>query len=308
MISITEFQSLPHQSIREMVTRNGPQVCVFTFNGTRRWYLLENLGKEVTLESYIDALSTRVIEIAKLFFDFGVRTLVMPVLSPFVLNRRDGSYQQFAVGSLDRFSVDPRYRQFYDEYEISAHVYGDYDKYLPNDIVPHLSQKFLSLATQTRRYQKHRVFWGICAHDAMSTITELTVSYFKKTGRTPSKQSLINMYYGAPIGPVDIYIGSGKPRVFDIPLISTGQESLYFSLAPSPYFDETQLRYILYDHMFQRNTEEGGYQVTPVTHQRELRRFYFSNHNSILGVGVRNQKWQVWHSLPQASGMDYEAV
>ena len=59
--------------------------------------------------------------------------------------------------------------------------------------------------------------------------------------------------------PVELFIGFDKFTVFDMPLLTTGEEDLYFSVSPSPYMTIRQLRAILYDHLYVRRTPEPDY-------------------------------------------------
>ena len=42
MIPFERFLQLPTAEVAALVRATGPKVCVFPFNGTRRWFLLEH--------------------------------------------------------------------------------------------------------------------------------------------------------------------------------------------------------------------------------------------------------------------------
>ena len=294
-MNITEFQTLNSTKVTQIVQDHGIQVCGFTFNGTRRWFKFEYPTQRHDLRAYIQALSTRVIEVCQMLFDHGINTLVLPVISPHVLNKRDEAYRQMATQALMLLVADPRFLQFYEQYNVGVRIYGDYESYLEEETAVNLSQH---LATLNQTPTTRRIFWGICAHDATETITNLTIQHFQEHGQAPTKADLIKKYYGDDIAALDLYIGSSKTQAIDMPLISSGRESLYFTVAPSPYFNQQQLRDILYDHIINRREHRDHVSVTP-QQEAEMRQFYLANQHHTLGVGIRNTEWDVWHPLPQ---------
>jgi hypothetical protein len=77
-----------------------------------------------------------------------------------------------------------------------------------------------------------------------------------------------------------------------MPLLATGEEDLYFSLSPSPYMTEHQLRAILYDHIYTRRTPEPDYTKLKSEELDWLRAYYRSNKDHALGVGkIKNNLW-----------------
>ena len=67
-------------------------------------------------------------------------------------------------------------------------------------------------------------------------------------------------YYGLPIPDLGLYLGFAQHALFDVPLLATGGEDLYATLAPSPGLTEGQLREILYDHLVERRAPEPDYE------------------------------------------------
>ena len=77
--------------------------------------------------------------------------------------------------------------------------------------------------------------------DATATTAELSVNHFQKTGKIPSRRELIEQYYGEYIEKADIFIGFEKFNVFDYPMLGWGEESLYFTAAPSLYLSRSSI-------------------------------------------------------------------
>jgi tuberculosinol/isotuberculosinol synthase len=108
----------------------------------------------------------------------------------------------------------------------------------------------------------------------------------------PDKQTLVQKYYGEDLPPVSFFIGFDKFSVFDMPLLSTGAEDLYFSLSPSPYMTQRQLRAILYDHIYVRRTLEPDYTKLTEDELAWLRNYYRDNKDYAFGVG--RLKFNLW--------------
>jgi tuberculosinol/isotuberculosinol synthase len=287
MIKIKEFLQLSTQEIATIVRASGPKVCVFPINGTRRWFLLEH-GDETgddPIAAYMDIASQNHIGLYKLFFDHGIDTLLTPVFGPDLLLRGDEYIQRIGAGGLARLASDPLFLDFYDAYQVRVRFYGAYRKSLRGTPLAFLSELFDQATEQTKIHQRFRLFFGVFAQDATNRIAELAVDYFKKHGRAPQKAALVEGYYGEAIPPVSLFIGFDRLSVFDYPLLNTGAEDLYFTVAPSPYLTAGQLRKILFDHLYTRRHPEPEYTEMSPEEIEALRDFYHLNQDVILGTG-----------------------
>ena len=297
-MNIETFQSLSAMEVAAIVHSNNVSVCSFTFNGTRRWFQLEYPAESQNPSAYISALTSRVIAIAEMLFDHGLDTLIMPVISEYVLDNRDDAYRTIAVPALQLLLTDEKFLNFYEDYQVDAYIYGNYEQGLPAEAAQQLSLQYQQFRQQQQPGRQRRIFWGICATDTATTLIKETASYVQQHGHPPAPADLVRQYYGTDVAYVDLHISSGKPQVFDIPLLLNGQESLYFMLTPSPYFTKSQLRAILFDHMYER-ASTNRYDHISVAQHHELGNFYHSNRDVVLGVGQYNESWGVWHPEDQ---------
>jgi hypothetical protein len=114
----------------------------------------------------------------------------------------------------------------------------------------------------------------------------------------PTRQEIIEAYYGEYVEPVDLFIGFDQLAAFDMPLIATGNEDLYFTISPSPYLDTTTLRSILYDHMYARKVDDN-YESLNEDDWRMMDKFYRLNRHGVLGIGRAYQEGKFWHPIQQ---------
>ncbi len=286
-MDLDSFLALSTQEVSALVKQSGSRVCVFPINGTRRWFALEHADRVNgnPLKAYLDVAGRRHIELYKLVFDHGMDILLTPVFGSELLTRGDDYVQHIAGEGLARLATHPDFLDFYAEYGVRVRFYGDYRRRLSGTPNAHLVELFEELTRQTHNHSRFRLLFGVFANDATSAIGELAIQHHTQTGYVPTREEIIKLYYGEYLPPVDMFIGFDKFAAFDMPLLATGEEDLYFTVSPSPYLDEDQLRRILYDHLFSRRNPEPEYETLSQDDWEAMRRFYRQNHGKTMGVG-----------------------
>jgi adenosine tuberculosinyltransferase len=296
--SLQEFLQLPVHEVAQQVRASGSKTVVFPFNGTRRWFLLEH-GREYnenSAKAYAELTARAYIETYKLVFDYGLDTIIAPVFGGEILNRGE-EYMREIGTSMSLLAAHPAFIEFYKELDIRVHFYGDYRKQLGQTLYTDIWDSFDKVTRQTAHHTNRRLFYGVCAEDATETVAELSVKYYQEKGRIPSRRELIETYYGEYVEKADIFIGFEKFNVFDYPMLGRGEESLYFTAAPSLYMRERQLRNILYDHIYLRPVQDPDYFTMPQEDFETMRRFYKANRDVTFGVG--EMRGGIWYSTPK---------
>jgi tuberculosinol/isotuberculosinol synthase len=301
-LEIAKFLTLSTPEVAAIVSGRGPLVCAFPINGTRRWFLLEHppqtWGNANFLAAYLEASLRRQIELFHLFFDHGIHTLMMPLFGPDLLGRGEG-YLAMAAAALRRLVEDPIFLDFYQAYGARVRFYGDYRRYLQDTPHAQICELFDRISRETAHNQRCRLLFGVFAHDAAETVAEISVRYFLAHGHAPGKRALVELYYGEEVSPVDLFIGYDRFSAFDMPLVATGSEDLYFTASPSPYLSDRQLRCILYDHLYARQSAEPDYESLPEGAVERMRAFYQANQGHTQGVGTVRDGF--WYPLPQVT-------
>jgi adenosine tuberculosinyltransferase len=296
------FYQLSSPEISQIVQAAGVKTCAFPINGTRRWFMLERASQSDengdAEADYVELMVKGHIDLYRMFFEHGISTLLTPVFGPDLMERGE-EYTRMALDALAMAATRPEFLEFYDKYQIRVGIYGDYRKYLANTPFTYLIDLFDTVGKRTASYTKHRLFYGVFAHDATETIAELGVRYHSKYGRLPDKRKLVEMYYGEYVDPVSFFIGFDKFAAFDMPLVTTGNEDLYFTVSPSLYLNQRQLREILYDHIYTRRVEDTDYSELTPDGWAAMRSFYNANRWKTLGIGERHPSAGYWYPLPQ---------
>jgi hypothetical protein len=299
-ISLAEFQSLPPEKIAKLVRAAGPKVCVFPINGTRRWFMLEypEQIESDSVELFVELGARRMLEICESFFEHGIDTVLVPLFGPDIMERGDG-YEPIGVQGLLWFAQNQKALDFYTSHDIRVRMYGDARRYFQNTPYACTLPAFEKLAQRTAEHQSHRLFLGVCAHDATEAVAEIGIRFYEKHGHLPNKRQIIEAYYGEFIEPVDFFIGFGQPTIFDMPLVATGNEDLYFTVAPSAYLDTDMLRAILYDHLYVRPADESDYAELSPKDWHQISDFYTVNRRAVLGLGHQYNGNHFWTPSPQ---------
>jgi len=294
MIPFERFLQLPTEEVSALVKATGEKVCVFPVNGTRRWFILEH-GNETGddfFDAYMDAAIRNHIELCEMLFNHGIGTILAPVFGRELMRRGDEYTKRVGIDGLVHTATDKNYRDFFANQNVKVRFYGDYRDVLTGTPYEYALKSMYEVTEMTKHNNGHRLFFGVFADEVTETISRLSVEHFLAQGAVPDKQTLVRKYYGEDMPPVSMFLGFDKFSVFDMPLLSTGEEDLYFSLSPSPYMTEHQLRAILYDHIYVRHTPEPDYAKLGHDELHWLREYY--RHNKDYAFGVGKLKFDLW--------------
>jgi len=283
MINLSTFLALPPEEVASLVRQAGPQVCVFPINGTRRWYSLEVQDER---SNYVSVSAKQYVRLFRLLFDHGIDTILSPLFGKELLNRGD-EYTQEALGGAAAILRGDEFVSFFNAYGVRVRFYGDFRTVLSGmSFGPELINVIDQLTASTESHTQYCLFFGLFAEDATEAVSRLAVEHFQKTGKVATRNEIVSAYYGENVAPATLFIGFEKPAVFDYPLLNLGEESLYFTSAPTPYMAQWTLRQILYDHLYTRRAADPDW-----FNQQDLssiRRAYRSKlMGQVLGVGER---------------------
>ena len=294
MIPFERFLELPVNEVAALVKATGKKVVVFPVNGTRRWFILEHADKigDDYFEAYMDASIENHIQLCSMLFDHGIHTILAPVFGRELMHRGDEYTRKIGMNGLVRTATDKSYRDFFEKYNVRVRFYGDYRDVLKGTEYESVLGSLYEVMDATKANTGFNLFFGVFADEVTDTISRLSVEHYLAHGAVPDKNTLVRKYYGEDLPPVSMFIGFDKFSVFDMPLLATGEEDLYFSVSPSPYMTEHQLRAILYDHIYVRRTPNPDYAQLGKDELDWLREYYHSNKDMALGVG--KLKFNLW--------------
>lgn len=264
------------------------------YNGTRRWYLLRKRETRVD-EGYLKTLVRRQAEHHRLVFEHGVRVLLAPSFGAETLKRGE-AYTRAALSGLALLAEDELYEQM-----ISAGTrigfYGDYRSVLDTPEYRPVLETLDNLAQSSAAGDGPLLLFGLFADEPHETLARLSVEFAEREGHPPSREQLIESYYGHPVPDLGFYLGFERPEIFDVPLVTTGLENLYFTLTPSPDLDERQLREILYDHLITRQQPPPEYEDLSEEALQRLADYQEAYRGVTVGLGEYDRQTGLWRPL-----------
>jgi hypothetical protein len=290
---LRHFLDLSMMEIADMVRASGTRVCVFPFNGTRRWFLLEHGRQHDDYAlAYLSETAHGYIRLYKLLFEHGIETIVAPIFGGDILKRGE-PYLSQAIKGMGWLTGHADFMSLYDEYDVRVHFYGDYKKnVLSVTGGSSLLELFDNITQQTSPHIQHKLFYGVFGNDATEEIARISTKWYETHGTIPSRREIVEQYYGEYIEKADMFIGFERFAAYDFPMLNLGNESLYFTVAPSLYMTQTLLRKILYDHMYLRPLPEPDYSAMTDDELARIRNNYLTRRDNVFGVGhVHNGIW-----------------
>jgi len=298
-LPLEAFLQLSTGEVAHLVRARGPQVCVFPINGTRRWFMLEHAQAAAQstdpTQAYIEISGRAHLALYQMLFDHGLDTVLTPVFGAELLTRGEEYMQRIGADGLARLTDHPDFLNFYDDHDVRVRFYGDYRNQLAPTPHAWLNDRFDALTQQTLPHTHARLFYGVFGNDATEAVAAYAIQYHQQHGRAPDRRAIVEMYYGEYVPPASLFIGFDKFSAFDMPLLALGEEDLYFSVAPSLYLTEKQLRIILYDHLYTRRVAEPDYVAMPREDLGFMKKFYAANREQTLGVG--KLRGGIWYPL-----------
>lgn len=298
-IDLNTFENLPGDELARLVEEKGPLVVTFPINGTRRWYLLKAMAGEIDADTdtYLHVMERRHIDLYRLFFDHGIHTLLTPIFGPDLLKRGE-DYIRLAIEGIRRLTSEAHFLEFFEAYQVRVRFYGDYRRHLAGTTSEELISHLDHITEKTRAHNRNRLFFGMFANDASEQIADIAVRYFQHHGHTPNRRTLVSSYYGEYVEPVSFFIGFDRLSAFDMPLLATGEEDLYFTVNPSLDMTPRQLRQILYDHLYTRRAPEPDYEALSPRDLGWMQAFYKENYERTVGIG--ELIGGIWYPQPGA--------
>lgn len=292
-VDLEQFLALPTSEVAEIVRDSGTKTCVFPFNGTRRWFLLEHGHEKFAnmFEAYNDLTGKRYIEMYQMLFNHGIENVIAPVFGGDIMERGQ-EYMEAIGAAMSRLAEHPDFTTFYEEHNVRVHFYGDYGKKFQDTPYAYLTNIFADIASQTSAHKRNHLFYGVFGNDATEFIAEFSLKFYQTNERHPTRKEIVEQYYGEYVDAASICIGFEKFSVFDYPMLNTGEEDLYFTAAPSLYMTDSQIRKILFDHIYLRPQKEPDYSLMSHTQILAMKEYYTAHRDTTYGVGeIRDSIW-----------------
>ncbi len=290
---LEELLGWPVGRVADWVAGNPePLVVGWPFNGTRRWFVGYRRGHAGTAD-YLSTLVRRQAEFHGMLLDHGVSVVLAPSFGELNLDRGE-EYARHALGGIVGMATDEAYADLFRR-GVRVRFYGDYRRTLARPGYRKVLEACDEIEASTAQGGGPLILVGLFADKAHGAVARLAVELFEQTGEPPDRATLIEAYYGVPVGDLGFFVGFEQPQLFDVPLLTTGLEDLYYTLNPTPEVDEAQLRAILYDHLVVRRRPEIEYEKLPEKAQRRL--VEANRSHGVVGLGRVDPLTGAWRPV-----------
>ncbi|MFX0137406.1 MAG: hypothetical protein ACFFDN_27450, partial [Candidatus Hodarchaeota archaeon] len=297
---LKEFLSLATNEILKIIEEKGkPKVGIFVAEGNRRMTMAFTGLSEDTDEfyfEYVRLFTTNFMKNLEVFFSHGLKTLIVPLISPTII-KRSVNYSQLALKNiLIELFQNKKLIDFYKKNEIRVRMYGNSRELVENERIGK-TQWIDNIEQLTSDCKKHNLYYGFSSKDDNGMeLIKTAINFYKLYLREPTYKELVNMHYGNGVTDADFFIMSSKISGFGAlpPLISNKKTEMYFFPAPGIFsLTKNNYRRILYDLLFCKpNKPIKKYGREYLQGIDFLKNYYYKNKNSILGIGKKiNQFW-----------------
>jgi undecaprenyl pyrophosphate synthase len=286
-LPLDDFLQLPTPEVAQMIL--GLTVG-FPIDGTRRWVLLHH-PQVRDAEEYKEVATQQYVKVLAMLFDHGVETILIPAFGGELLSRGE-EYMRNMMEGIIRPAQHPLFEGFYREYNVRVRFYGDWRRQLAN--LPGADEVTAALedCAATQHTGPRRIFYGLWADDMLVSIVD-DLARSKSEPVEFTREAIVARYYGEYVKPTDIYIGFGRPCVYDVPMLVTSQTDLYFTVVPSLDLDAPLFRRMVWDHFVGRWTQQNWDHLTKGDFAA-LRDFYVAHHDRVLGLGEVDAATGIW--------------
>lgn len=300
--STPEFASWSPEQVAPLLA--GQTVALAT-SGTSRWYFLEygdvqaGYSTRQQFEHYGRKVIERVMEIAAMIFEDGIRTLLIVGFGGGQANR-DAPYRENMRWAYEML-IDETTRQLYDQHNTGVMFRGDWTRIFNDLDAQDLTARFHQIEQQTIPERDRWLIWYVPDDYIPASLIPLVQRSIEQTGRAPAQADLGEAYYGRRLEQVDILIGNNKPIASGIYPPFMDVRDMYFTVSPITYLQRSQWRHLLYDHLFSRRGHYRDFQALSQEDLEEMRTFYRLHRGDILGLGAYHAASQTWRPLPLSS-------
>ena len=286
--TLDEFLQLPTSQVAEVI--RGLTVG-FPIDGTRRWFLL-HYPQVWNVEEYKDLTGKRYVQEFAMLFDHGVETLLVPAFGGELMSRGE-EYVREMMDGMTYLAQHPTFAGFYRDYNVRVRFYGDWRRQVEG--LPGAAELTAALenCAATRHTGSRRLFYGLWADDILANIVD-DLARRRQEPVEFTRDAIVTRYYGEHVKPTDIYIGFGRPTVFDVPMLVTSQTDLYYTVVPSLDVDARLFRMMVWDHFVGRWTQQEWDGLSERDF-KALKAFYEVHHDTVLGLGEIDPPTGIWH-------------
>lgn len=287
-----DFMALSREQILALInTFQLPKLGVFVPDGSRRLALAYGTSdiKSEEFQEESAVLPARYLKGAiQTFFDYGLPTLMVPILGRSILGRGEDYQRNTLFRGLKALFFDSAWKDFYEEYDICVKTFGR-PEFLVGTYCEPCLEWISSVCEATIDHTTCSLFYGIGGSPVVGEDAAWNaLQFLQQHKRVPTLLEQVKAYYGVALPPADFFIMTSKMSGMGaLPnLLINGDTEVYF-LPTMMGLNEFTYRSILFDMLFNRYHLRTGIADFNATAENRiaLRHEYEKLHDEVLGLG-----------------------
>lgn len=268
---------------------NGPHCWALALGGTRRAYLAQGgqLVDRADLEAYFTWLEAAQLALLDRLYARGVQTIITVGRVP---ADRGQDYSTFARRALEAVIASPARRAFYQRRGLQVSLAGDLAALEQRVAAPGLAARAAELRQATANGSGGKLIY-LFRGDWLDAAEEAQwgVQVAQHLGRMPTRDQLVQAFYGRDLPPLSVYIGSGRPQIGLLrPPFLSGQEDCYWAANCPLRLAEAGWDQLIVDHQQARRTHSARTYPSDPASRAALAEALAQADGQILGVGQRH--------------------
>lgn len=263
------FLTAPHQTVAAVA----PQTIIFAPAGSKRLAVIE----QIPVEHYSEWVMQELSRMLPMFFQLGVRNVLLPTLGPKQFLEPVTGYQDQILHWVVQFSLGAALTRAAFEHGFRVRLIGPATR-----SVPVLGEAANQLLEQ-HPDRDLPVLWLYVVQSDEEPWMEV-IKAAQRTNAT-TRGELVQALYEEEIPSATVLIGSGRPilhtRIMP-PLLFDSDLQCYWTRCAGVRITEEMIRRVIYDATFSRNTYTEA-RATRYRHANKLRQHWEGQ--SIMGIG-----------------------
>jgi hypothetical protein len=286
-MDLSTFLEYEPEIVAEHVRAAGQSCWAIAMGGTRRAYLAQggSFADASGMEHYFRWAEATQRAVYEQLFALGIETIILVGRVP---ADRGPAYAAFMRAIMQRLVCGEERCASYQRLRARVRVAGDTAQVARAVGVGDLAEQMQGIVDQTAQATGPSLIYLFRGswYDPASEEAQIGYSVGSQLQRMPTRDELVASFYGGPVAPLSVYVGSGRPRTGMLrPPFLCGNEDLYWAQGPLMRLSTQDWRRLIFDHVYARRTTGGRSYAEDDASRAALRATIETQDGRILGLG-----------------------
>ncbi|MDZ4721138.1 MAG: hypothetical protein SH847_21975 [Roseiflexaceae bacterium] len=273
--------------VAQQIQASGRSCWAVAMGGTRRAYLAEggSFADAAGMEGYFRWAEATQRAVYEQLFTLGIETIILVGRIP---ADRGPAYAAFMRAIMQRLVCGDERRASYTRLQARVRIAGDIAQIARTVGVAELADEYNGIVAETAHASGPLLIYLFRGswYDPASEEAQIGYQVGSRLQRIPTRDELVDAFYGGPVTALSAYVGSGRPRTGILrPPFVCGSEDLYWAHGPLMRLNEQDWRRMIFDHLYSRRTTGGRSYPEDDQARAALRTALEVQDGRVLGLG-----------------------